>query len=100
MIFRKHTLILNWMTLKNKLSILIDQPFNPKQSTSRNRFFTVPRDDSKESRWTRNAFDDSKNRKCIDASKLKRWLHFLVDNIYLNFGKETVLRQIIRFKWA
>jgi len=79
------------MTSKNKLSILIDQLLNLKQSTSRNRFFAVPRDDSKESRWTRNASDDFKNRKYIDASKLKRWLHFLVDNIYLNFGKETVL---------
>ena len=81
--------------LENKLSILIDQLFNFKQSTSRNRFFTVPRDDSKESRWTQIALDDSKNCKCIDASKLKRWLHFLVDNIYLNFGKATVLRQRI-----
>ena len=47
--------------LKNKLSILIDQLSNFKQSTSRNRFFSVPRDDTKESRWKRNAFGDSKS---------------------------------------
>jgi len=68
--------------LKNKLPILIDQLLNFKQSTSRNRFFSVHRDGFKESCWTRNAFDDSKKRKCIDASTLKRYLHFLVDNMF------------------
>ena len=33
--------------------------------------------------------------KCVDASNLKRWLHFLVENIYLSFGKDAVLRQRI-----
>ena len=46
--------------LEKKLLILIDRLFNFKRSTSRNRFLTVPRDDSKESRWTLIAFDESK----------------------------------------
>ena len=36
-----------------------------------------------------------KKHKCVDASTLNRWLHFLVDNIWLSFGKDAVLHQEI-----
>ena len=53
--------------LKNKLSILIDQLFTFKRNTGRDRFLSVPRDDSKESSWKRQTFNDSCNHKCVDA---------------------------------
>jgi len=81
--------------LKNKLSILIDQLFTFEQSTGRDCFLSVPRDDSKESLWKRQTFNDTCNHKCVDAEKLKRWIHYLVDNIYLSFGDDKVLRQRI-----
>jgi hypothetical protein len=81
--------------LKNKLSILIDQLFTFKRSTGRERFLSVPRDGSKESTWKRHSFNDSGKHKCVDANKLKRWVNYLVDNIYLSFGDDKVLRQRI-----
>ena len=81
--------------LKNNLFILIDQLFTFKQSTGRDCFLSVPRDDSKESSWKRQTFNDTCNHKCIDAEKLKRWIHYLVDNIYLSFGDDKILRQRI-----
>ena len=81
--------------LKNKLSILIDQLFDFKRSTGRDRFLSVPRDASKESSWKRQSFNDTSKHKCVYANKLKRWINYLIDNIYLSFGNDKVLCQSI-----
>ena len=83
--------------LKNKLSTLVDNLFNFKQNTSRDRYryLSVPRKSSLEATWKKDHFNDSSKHKCVNAEKLKRWIIFLVDNIYLGFGKDKVLRQRI-----
>ena len=66
------------------------------QSTSRCKFLRVFRlKKENQQNWTRNEEEDSSKLKCFTPEKLKRWFNFLVDNIFLQFSKDKILRQRI-----
>jgi len=75
--------------LKSRLHSLFQEVFE-----KNNRFLLVDKDGSK-SRWSRTKKADSSSMKCFDLSKLTTWLEFLIDNIYLKFGSDVVVRQRI-----
>ena len=63
---------------------------------NRGKFLRVFRSKKENQRhWTRTGEDDSSKLKCFTPEKLKRWFNFLVDNIYLQFSKDKILRQRI-----
>ena len=85
-------------TYIHTLSKLIDLVFGLKLKQSRNsKFLKVVRHDKKDDTrcWVKDAQNDSKKAKFFTQVKLKRWFNFLVDNIYLQFSKDKILRQRI-----
>ena len=65
------------------------------KSTSNQTHLIVPRGANAKAKWRRNGVTDSKKAKCFDAAKIKRWFNFLVDNIFLQFSQDHILRQRI-----
>ena len=45
--------------------------------------------------WSRVRKNNSHSLKCFSLEKLSQWLNFLVDNIYIRVGNDTVFRQQI-----
>ena len=56
---------------------------------------TVSRGADASATWSQCSVTDNSNRKCFGVEKLKRWFNFLVDNVYLSFSKDFILRQRI-----
>ena len=82
--------------LKTQMSKLFDLIFELKsRECERNIYVKIPHNESEHIKWIRYKQKDSKKWKCFDAEKLKRWFNFLVDNIYLSFADDTILRQRI-----
>ena len=80
--------------LKVQMGKLFDNIFAFKQNQRRSHF-VVPRGRNSTVRWTTSKTADTKHKKCFVAAKLKRWFNFLVDNIFLQFTEDHVLRQRI-----
>ena len=88
--FSKMYTNINLEDLKNRLNVLFKKVFEKS-----NKLLLVSKVGS-ESCWSRVRKEDTTSLKCFDLEKITSWLNFLVDNIYMKFGSDVVVRQRIR----
>ena len=82
-------------SLKTRMRALLGQLFAFERKRSRaHRFLKVLRE-RKKSEWLPRNTNDEDKFKVFHAEKLSRWFNYLVDNIFLQFTSDNVLRQRI-----